>query len=407
MNKVKNLIVVCDYAFTEGGAANVAIQSVVALSKYTDLNVYCFAGNGIPCDELVQAGIKIKTLGLPDLLNNNHKIKKLFDGIYNKTVYKKMKQYLSSFNPEETIVHIHTWTKVLTSAVFKACEDMDFDVALTLHDYFLTCPNGACLNHRKEMICEFKPLSVKCWACNCDSRNYFHKIWRCIRQIIQNRIIFHNQSINYVFISKFQKLQISRRTNKIKNKYYVKNLINVMNRVYVDSSLNDEYVYIGRISHEKGVHLFCEAIDNAKVKGVIIGDGPLKKPLTDKYANIEFLGWCNKEEIENRLTKARALIFPTLCYEGSPLTIPEVQAFGIPCIITDCSAATDDIVNEYNGEIVSPNVKSIVKSIENFKDDRYVKKLSLNTYENFDTNRISEEHYAIELQKIYELIKKG
>lgn len=406
MKKVKNLIVVCDYAFIEGGASNVAIQSVIALSKYTDLNVYCFAGNGDPCNELIQSDAEIKTLGLPDLLNNGHKIEKLFNGIYNKKVYKEMKQFLSSFNPDETIVHIHTWTKVLTSAVFKACEDMKFDVALTLHDYFLTCPNGACLNHRKEMICEFKPLSVKCWTCNCDARNYFHKIWRCIRQIIQNHIIFHNQSINYIFISNFQKQQINRRTNKIKNKYYIKNLINVKNRLYVDSSLNDEYVYIGRVSHEKGIHLFCEAIDATKVKGVVIGDGPLKKSLLDKYANIEFLGWCNKEEIEDRLKKARALIFPTLWYEGSPLTIPEVQAFGIPCIITDCSAATDDIVDGYNGEIVSPNVKNIVNSINNFKDDGYVKQLSHNTYENFDINRISKKSYAIELQKLYELIKK-
>ena len=41
---LKNVIVVCDYAYVEGGAAKVAIQTALALSRETNLNVYFFAG---------------------------------------------------------------------------------------------------------------------------------------------------------------------------------------------------------------------------------------------------------------------------------------------------------------------------------------------------------------------------
>ena len=40
---------------------------------------------------------------------------------------------------------------------------------------------------------------------------------------------------------------------------------------------NEIYLYIGRVSEEKGVPLFCEAVENAGVKAVVVGDGGLKK----------------------------------------------------------------------------------------------------------------------------------
>ena len=40
MSNVKNIVIVYDYAFINGGAAKVAIQSAVELSKNNDVNVY-------------------------------------------------------------------------------------------------------------------------------------------------------------------------------------------------------------------------------------------------------------------------------------------------------------------------------------------------------------------------------
>lgn len=400
---LKNVVVVCDYAYFEGGAANVAMKTAIALAEYTELNVYCFAGCGEPCKELKASRVKVIALHLPDLLGNKNKLDAFCKGIYNQKVELQMMKLLSGLNPEETVVHIHTWTKVLTSAVFRGVERAGFPLFLTVHDYFLACPNGACYNYVSKKICELRPFSRSCILCNCDARSYPQKIWRCVRQKRQNDVIRKNDDIHYIFISDYEKRQLLTRIPNIKHQHLLKNPINVSERMRIDVSSNDYFFYIGRLSGEKGPELFCEAVTKAKIKGVIIGDGLLSDMLKAKYPNIKFTGWLNKQQINQRLKKARALIFPTLWYEGSPLTVPEVQAHGIPCIVTDCSSAIDDIIDGQNGEIVEPDVDKMVAAIKRFLDDEYIKKLSEVTYETFDKLRVSDEHYVKELLKIYDL----
>lgn len=401
MKEIRNVVIVCDYAFFEGGAANVAMQSVLAFAKYTNLNVYCFAGNGEPCEALKNSRAKIIALKMPNLLENKNKADAFIKGIYNKKAGEELRKLLKTLDIENTVVHIHTWTKVLSSSVFDVCNKLKFRTFLTVHEYFLACPNGALYNYVEHKICELSPLSLKCLVCNCDSRNYPQKVWRCIRQAKQNSVIQKFKELNYIFISKYQELQLLKRMPIPNRKYLVKNPINVGVRMHIEAEKNTEFIYIGRLSIEKGPQLFCEAITKAGVHGVVIGKGILEDELKSKYPNIEFTGWLNKEQINMRLKKTRALIFPTLWYEGSPLTIPEVQAHGIPCIVTDCSSATDDIEQGKNGEIVSSNVEDMVKAIKKFQDDEYVKKISRMTYQLFDEKRGSEKWYIDNLMKIY------
>ena len=401
MKELKNVVIVCDYAFFEGGAANVAMQSVLAFAKYTKLKVYCFAGSGEPCEELKNSGAKVIALGMPDLLGNKNRVDAFLKGIYNRKSGNELKKLLCTLNREETVVHIHTWTKVLSSSVFKVCEEMGFDTYLTVHEYFLACPNGACFNYVDQNICELEPLSMACLKCNCDARNYPQKLWRCIRQVKQNSVIRNNDNLNYIFISSYQEKQLRRRVPEIKHRYLVKNPINVGVRVQIEAEKNSDFVYIGRLSGEKGPQLFCEAVTKAGVHGVVIGKGILEEALKSKYPNIEFAGWQGKEKINEYLKKTRALIFPTLWYEGSPLTVPEVQAHGIPCIVTDCSSAIDDIVQGKNGEVVETDVDKMAAAINRFKNDEYVRELSRNTYQMFDEKRGSEKWYVENLMKIY------
>lgn len=405
MGNIKNVIIACDYAYFEGGAANVALQTVIALAKYADLNVYCFAGCGEPCDELQQCGAKITALKMPDLLSNPNKIDAFMKGIYNKRAGDAMSLLLSKVDSADTVVHIHTYIKVLSSAVFKAVEKAGFPLFLTVHEYFLACPNGACYDYVHKKICERKPLSLSCLQCNCDARNYPQKLWRCIRQKRQNSVIRHNKDIHYIFISPYEEKQLLRRVPPIKHKHMLKNPISVGERFKVDVGNNSEFVYIGRLSGEKGPQLFCEAVTMAGVKGTVIGNGILEKELKVKYPNILFCGWMGKAELIAKIKDIRALIFPTLWYEGSPLTIPEVQAYGIPCIVTNCSSAIDDIVQERNGEIVEPDAADMAEAMKRFMDNTYIKMLSDNTYRMFDETRCSDKRYVEELLEIYSVVE--
>lgn len=426
MNTVKNVVIACDYAYVEGGAAKVAIQTAMLLSRLTDYKVYFIGGCGEACQELSDSEVTCVLLGLPDLVQNPSKKDAFIHGIYNKTVYQKASELFRSLDPSETILHVHTWTKVLTSAVFKAAADCEIRIFLTLHEYFLVCPNGGCYNYVDHQICELQPMSMKCIRCNCDSRNYVYKLWRVLRQAKQNRVL-SKLDINYIFISAFQREQLAKRIGSLGSgstdplvtdstldhpdqvpvirsatDYYVRNPLPVGERYRVQAENNDLFLFVGRITQEKGADLFCEAVTRAGVKAVALGDGPMLEALKQKYPAIEFPGWQTAEQVQAWKNRARCYIFSSVWFEGSPLTVPEMQAFGVPCIVTNCNSAKDTVVDGKNGYIVKPDVDEIVQAIRKFEDDETVKKMSIATFDSFDPKASSPEAYIKNLIEVYE-----
>ena len=144
MSEIKNVVVACDYAYVEGGAAKMAINTAILLSRNPGLRVVFLGGCGEPSLELRDSAVTCILFRLPDLLQNPNKADAFIHGIYNGNVYRKAKEFLQTLDPEETVLHVHTWTKVLTSAVFRAAHDCGIRIFLTIHDYFLACPNGGC-----------------------------------------------------------------------------------------------------------------------------------------------------------------------------------------------------------------------------------------------------------------------
>ena len=401
MKPIRNVVVACDYAYVEGGASRVAILTAVLLSRQTDYRVYFIGGCGEPAQELKDSNVTCITWGLPDLLQNPSKTDAFVHGIYNRNVYRKAAEFFRDLDPEETVLHVHTWTKVLTSAIFRAADDCGIPVFLTIHDYFLACPNGGCYDYVQRKICGLKPLSARCVACNCDSRNYVYKIWRCLRQWKQNRVL-RRIDIRYIFISAFQRRQLHFRGVHAVREYYVRNMIETGERIRVEAEKNDLFLFVGRITQEKGTDLFCDAVTRAGVKAAVLGDGPLKEELAEAYPEIQFPGWQSQEEIRRWKAQARCFVFPSVWYEGSPLSVPEMQAFGIPCIVTDCSAAADTVADGKNGFVVRAEIRELEQAIRWMADDAMVKELSQAAYAGFDEEGSSADIYVKNLKRIYE-----
>lgn len=135
-----------------------------------------------------------------------------------------------------------------------------------------------------------------------------------------------------------------------------------------DSTKNKYYLYVGRIAKEKGVELFCKAISELGYKAIIVGDGSEKRELEEKYPQIEFTGWKDKEEVIKYMEGAKALIFPSIAYETAGLTIVEAQTIGIPCIVNSVCAGTE-FVDKNSGYIFTDveDLKEKIKKIDNKK----------------------------------------
>ena len=384
--KIKNVVIINDYNYVQGGASKVAIDTAKMLSE-NGLSVYFFSAVN-KNEENIDSITYIST-SQSEVLKEKNKIKGAINGIYNVKARKKLKKLLKKLNPENTIIHVHGWTKALSSSVFDIAFKMKFKVVLTLHDYFTACPNGGYFNYKENKICHLKPLSTKCIKCNCDSRNYGFKLYRIIRQFAQNKIVKLNNKLEYAisisdFSEKILKPTLSNNT-KITRIY---NPIDVAGNVNKVNPLDNKYyLYVGRISKEKGVDIFCQAISELGYKGIVVGDGDEKTKLEKQYPNIEFTGWKNKEEVNSYMKGARALIFPSRWYEGAPLTPLEAMQYGVPCIVNKCCAASEFIQDGINGflfkdvEEIKEKIKKLkellgnVNIIENVRTNNYIEKL--------------------------------
>jgi glycosyltransferase involved in cell wall biosynthesis len=248
-------------------------------------------------------------------------------------------------------------------------------------------------------------MSLKCLTTNCDSRNYPYKVLRVIKQVIQQRQLFKRpNSISYINISDFSKAQIERRNKKIEVEYFVENPIDIGDRKKIELSEDGFYLYIGRLSEEKGIRLFCEVVNQLKLKAVVIGDGPLKEEMNARYGkNIEFKGWLPKEDIQNYFMRSRCLIFTSIWYETFGLTVLEAISAGVPCLVPDNCSAADFITDEFNGLIYKSGDKvSLVDTIRQMQNIDLANVISNNAFESFDTCRYSMETHLNKLLETYQ-----
>lgn len=375
--KIKTVVIVNDFNYIQGGASKVAIDTAKLLNL-SGKDVYFFSAVSIEKENI--NGVKYISTHQTEALKDKNRLRGFINGIYNFKAKKEFSKLLDSLDKDSTVIHIHGWTKALSSSVFDVAFKKNFKVLLTSHDYFTACPNGGYFNYKKNKICNLKSQSLKCMCCNCDSRNYIFKLYRLIRQFVQNQIVKVNKKIKYVIGISDKNIEVLKRTlnkeviiKKIRNPIDIEK---IQNRILVEN--NDKYLYIGRVAKEKGVEIFCDVISKMGLNGLVIGDGSELKRLEEKYKNIEFTGWKNSEQIKEYLKQARMFIFPSLWYEGAPLTPLEVMSYGIPCVVSNCSSATEYIKNQ-NGEIFDPykeedlnkKINMVNKNIKFYSESSY------------------------------------
>lgn len=394
---LKNIVIVQDYAHINGGNAQVALTTAIAL-KDMGYRVILFSGMGAIDNQLLAHGIEVKCLGQKDLIHSN-KLKGMMQGLWNRKAKHGIEQLLEKLNPAETIIHLHGWNKVLSPSIWEPLTKMRFKVVVTMHDFYLFCPNLGLFNYPQKSICDKRPSSLSCYLCNCDSRNYILKIWRSIRQMIQWYEINRYGKINIIAIGQTNNMLTKRYfTDHIQHIYSINNPVHIHTNQPIDIAKNNVYLFIGRLSTEKGIDLFCRAITELGLKGRVLGDGYLLDTYRKKYPNIDFEGWVPSEKIQEYLTDVKALLFPSLWYEGLPLTPIEMKPYGIPCIVPDKCAAAELITDGKDGYIFKiGDLKSLKECILKLE------KANLKTMSTWIIQHFNEHEYSME-QHIEKLV---
>ena len=407
--RLKNIVVVNDYSYINGGASKVAITSAVELSK-VGFNVYLFSAVLPISEELNNSKVKVISINQYDILNNPNRLSAFFQGIWNKKAEEEISKLLKTLDRKSTIVHIHTWTKALSSSAIRVIVRSKFKIVLTLHDYFAACPNGGFFNYKTQEICHLKPMSKKCILCNCDSRKYVYKIWRVLRQSKQiKKGLLPTEVKNYIYISDISKNVLVPFLPKDASFYYVKNPVDIEKKEPVDVAKNRAFIYIGRLSKEKGCLLFAKAAKELNLYAVFVGDGELRDEIKNIYPESKVTGWVDKAQVENQLQNARVLVFPSLCYETLGLTALEAQAKGIPVIASDTCTAREVVKNGQTGLwFKRGNLEDLKDKIKVMMNDKVVESYGKNAYKEYWEQSFSLKNHIDELEKVYEdILERG
>ena len=377
-----NIIFVYDFAFINGGAARIAISEAIALSQ-AGHNITFFSGVG-PVDLRLQAaGVNVICMNQTELKEQldgfKSKISGAFQGIWNNSALKEFKKLLNQYSSNDTVVFFHGWSLALSPALFLETARYGFQIAIMCHDYELLCPNRTFFNFRRQEACDCRPMSLRCVCTNCDKRSYAQKLYRIVRQMIMRHLLKKNK-VALVYYSKNAE-RLLRKYFPIKYiGHFVSYIVDVSPLVPMVPSKNHRYVFVGRLSPEKGVELFCEAVTQAGVEADVIGTGESIEEVKRRYPNVNFLGWLTSDEMAVHIRNARCLIVTSLWNETGPLNILETQiSYRLPCILPSGCGVSDIVKSFHSGFLYEMgDYESLCRAIECSKNDDEIANMSDN-----------------------------
>jgi glycosyltransferase involved in cell wall biosynthesis len=401
--EINKIIIINDFAHINGGASHVALSSAIGLAKLGYRITFISAVSPI-MEELLDNRVNVITTGQYEILKDSNRLRAAVQGIWNFKAAKVLSNILSKISQSDTIIHMHTWVKALSSSVVRELISKDFKLICTLHDYFIACPNGGFYNYKKNEICNLKPLSPQCLLQNCDARGYSHKLWRICRQYVQRRLGHIPEGIShFIAVSDFSRNILKPYLPPNSNCYTIPNPIDTTPGNPVDVSKNKTFTFIGRLSPEKGCLLVAHAANYLKIDVTFVGAGYYEKDIIKLYPSARITGWLNRLDVDTHLNHTRVLILPSLCYETQGMVVLEAASRGIPAIVPDTCAARDLVDDGVTGlYFKNGDLNDLINKIKLLKNDNLANELGKAAYAKYWANPFTMERHLQELVSVYQ-----
>lgn len=394
------VIIVNDFAFVNGGASRVAITEAATLARRGHEVVF-FAAVGPIGEELRGTTVCVVLLDKPDLARHPRPMIGMVTGLWNRGAANRLAQVLNSCR-RPAVIHLHTWVKALSPAIWSVIRRSGIPAVVTAHDYFLACPNGGFYNYQTHAICPLRAMSLLCALAQCDKRNYAHKAWRLARQTVQRTIALPASLRHLIAVSDFSanvlRSYLSSRTlvHRIDNPVIAR----MQPAAVIDE--HSSYLFAGRLEPEKGADLFVEAAARRGVVPTFVGDGVLSQQILTRAPHARLTGWLDPDRLEQELLRARVLVFPSRLYETMGLVILEAAARGVAAIVPDTCAAAEFVEQGRTG-IIYPATEpdGLDKALGVFTDLSAARRMGGAAWEKYWARPLTMERHAEQLETLY------
>jgi glycosyltransferase involved in cell wall biosynthesis len=172
---------------------------------------------------------------------------------------------------------------------------------------------------------------------------------------------------------------------------------------------NEGFVYVGRLSAEKGALLLAECLNRLKLPAVFVGDGELAGAVRARHPQAELTGWLPAAQVREKMRSARALVFPSLWYETQGLVVAEAAAMGVPSIVPDTSAARDWVIDGTTGLwFTGGSADALCAALTRVRaEPSQAVRMGLEAYRRFWAAPPTLDRHLQELERVYSLVLGG
>lgn len=353
-NEKQNILIVHNYYQIPGGEDTVVANEKKMLEEHGHKVILYSRSNA----ELKQMS-KLRKLVLP------------ITTIFNPRTYREIKRLIKSENI--AIVHVHNTLNLISPAVYYAAMAMKVPVVQTVHNFRLLCP-GATF-YRNGHICEdCVEYGLKCAVKHSCYRGSKIQTLVCVLSTWFHRMTGIYGKINYICLTEFNKNKLLELKQIKPEKVFVKpNFVEIEGSFVPEERRKAQFVFAGRLDKLKGIDVLFEVwrrMGDTAPKLVVCGIGPMENWCKDYIkqiqVNIEMRGYISSSEVRKLIANSKALVLPTQCYEGFPMSMVEAFSVGTPVVCSDLGNAGDIVEEGVTGcKFQITSIESFINAVRN------------------------------------------
>lgn len=359
-----------------------------------------------------EADLLSKSAEVRTLIFQNHKgLRGFFQFLrypFNFGTSRRIVNEIQSFNPD--LIHLHNIHYAIGPTAISSIHRLGLPIVMTLHNYRLLCPT-ATLYHQGGLFTDSLTRSFP-WAAvkkGAHEGSVLKTFWIAFTYFLHKTLGTWKKVDNYIALTQFAKDQISQSSIGIAlQKVSVKPNFIALPPAVKDIAITNrkaEYLFVGRLTAEKGIYTLINAFKTSKKPLTIVGDGPLRAFVEENCrvsSNLNYLGPKTSDEVRELMVTANALIFPSEWYEGMPMTLIEAFSTGTTVIASNLGAMQEMIKEgEWGFLFDAGNASSLNEAIARWE------KLDASTQEQLRINAKNryEQAYTPEInrQKLLDL----
>ncbi|MHC2992530.1 hypothetical protein OB13_13415 [Pontibacter sp. HJ8] len=359
---------------------------------------------------LEQHGHQVEKLSFSNIEVNSlpEKLEAALGVVYNPRSARQVEQKILSFRPD--VVHVHNFFPLVSPAVFYVARKLQVPVVMTLHNYRLVCPSALLYYKDKvqtENIHKTFPIGAIRQKVYRDSAvqtasvvltTGLHKLLGTWQQKV-DRFLALTPGAADLFRNSSLKLRPEQLVVKP----------NFTEDLGIGATVREDYfLYVGRLTPEKGLETLLQAHALQPFRLRIVGDGPLRERVeahVKQHPEAEYLGFQARPQVLELLKKSKGLIFSSEWLETFGMTIIEAFSTGTPVIAAKIGGAEQLVEHGVNGLHYTPgNAAELAEKVQQLlTEPDLAATLGIAARQSYEARYTPEANYQM-LVAIYEAV---